>query len=115
MAIRVLIVDDSALVRSILTQSLERFENIEVCGSAEDPYRARDLIMDTRPDVVTLDIEMPRMNGVEFLRKLIPQYPIPVIMVSSLTQHGQQITFDALELGVGQLIVIRHGQVLPPT
>ncbi len=97
--IRVLVVDDSALVRQILTQGLELDPGIEVVGSAADPYQARDRILALHPDVLTLDVEMPRMDGVEFLRRLMPQHPLPVVMVSSLTQKGKQITIDALEAG----------------
>ncbi len=97
--IRVLIVDDSALVRNILSQGLSLDTNIEVVGTAADPYIARDLIVKLQPDVMTLDVEMPRMDGVAFLRKLMPQHPIPIIMVSSLTQRGKQITMEALEAG----------------
>lgn len=97
--IRVLVVDDSALVRSILVQGLNQDPGIEVVGSAPDPYVARDLIVELKPEVMTLDVEMPRMDGVEFLRRLMPQYPIPVVMVSALTQQGKQITLEALEAG----------------
>ena len=97
--IRVLIVDDSALVREILSKGLAQDPGIEVVGTASNPYEARDRIVQLRPDVLTLDVEMPRMDGVEFLRKLMPQYPMPVVMVSSLTEHGKKITFDALEAG----------------
>jgi len=98
-AIRVLVVDDSALVRNILSQGLSMDSGIEVVGTAADPYIARDKIVELQPDVMTLDVEMPRMDGVAFLRKLMPQYPIPIIMVSSLTQRGKQITMEALEAG----------------
>ncbi len=97
--IRVLIVDDSALVRDILSQGLGADPNIEVVGVAPDPFVARDKIVELRPDVLTLDVEMPRMDGVEFLRRLMPQFPIPVVMVSSLTQRGKEITMQALEAG----------------
>ena len=97
--IRVLVIDDSALVRDILTQGLNADPQIVVVGTAADPYAARDRIIELRPDVLTLDIEMPRMNGVEFLRRLMPQYPLPVVMVSALTEKGKQITLDALEAG----------------
>jgi two-component system chemotaxis response regulator CheB len=97
--IRVLVVDDSALVRQILTNGLAMDPGIEVVGSAADPYMARDKIVQLKPDVLTLDVEMPRMDGVEFLRKLMPQYPLPIVMVSSLTQKGKQITMEALEAG----------------
>ncbi|MCF6178736.1 MAG: chemotaxis response regulator protein-glutamate methylesterase [Geopsychrobacter sp.] len=97
--IRVLIVDDSALVRNILSQGLNLDPNIEVVGTAADPYQARDKIVQLQPDVLTLDVEMPKMDGVAFLRKLMPQFPMPVVMVSSLTQRGKQITIDALDAG----------------
>ncbi len=97
--IRVLIVDDSALIRSILQQGLNRDPGITVVDTAGDPYQARDKILKLKPDVLTLDVEMPRMDGVEFLRKLMPQYPIPVVMVSALTERGKRITMEALEAG----------------
>ena len=97
--VRVLVVDDSALVRNILSQGLALDSGIEVVGTASDPYIARDKIVELQPDVLTLDVEMPRMDGVAFLRKLMPQYPIPVVMVSSLTQRGKQITMEALDAG----------------
>ena len=102
--IRVLIVDDSALMRNILSQGLSMDPAIEVIGTAPNPYIARDKIVELQPDVMTLDVEMPRMDGVAFLRKLMPQYPIPTIMVSSLTQHGKQITIEALEAGAVDFI-----------
>ena len=98
-AVRVLIVDDSALVRNILSQGLSLDPGIEVVGTASDPYIARDKIVELNPDVLTLDVEMPRMDGVAFLRKLMPQFPVPVVMVSSLTQRGKQITMEALDAG----------------
>ena len=97
--IRVLVVDDSAIVRQILTQGLSADPAIEVVATASNPYIARDKILQYKPDVLTLDVEMPRMNGVEFLRRLMPQYPMPVLMVSSLTERGKQITVEALEAG----------------
>jgi two-component system chemotaxis response regulator CheB len=97
--IRVLVIDDSALVRQILSQGLSLDSSIEVVGTAGDPYIARDKIVNLRPDVLTLDVEMPRMDGVDFLRRLMPQYPLPVVMVSSLTQKGKQITLDSLDAG----------------
>ncbi len=102
--IRVLIVDDSALVRQLLTQGLSQDAGIQVVGAAQDPYAARDKIVELKPDVLTLDVEMPRMDGVEFLRRLLPQYPLPVVMVSSLTQRGKQITLDALEAGAIEIV-----------
>jgi len=97
--VRVLIVDDSALVRQLLSNGLGMDPGIEVVGTATDPYAARDKIVELKPDVLTLDVEMPRMDGVEFLRRLMPQYPIPVVMVSSLTQRGKQITLESMEAG----------------
>ncbi len=97
--IRVLVIDDSALVRNILAEGLNRSPRIEVVGTAPDPFIARDKIVQLQPDVLTLDVEMPRMDGVEFLRRLMPQYPLPVIMVSSLTVRGKQVTLDALNAG----------------
>lgn len=97
--IKVLIVDDSALVRSILESGLGKDPMISVVGTAADPYVARDKILELEPDVLTLDVEMPRMDGVAFLQRLMPQYPIPVIMVSALTERGKKITMEALEAG----------------
>lgn len=97
--VRVLVVDDSALVREILSRGLAMDSRIEVVGTASDPYVARDKIVQLKPDVLTLDVEMPRMDGVDFLRRLMPQYPLPVLMVSALTQRGKQITLEALEAG----------------
>lgn len=97
--IKVLVVDDSALVRQVLCAGLAEDPGLLVVGSAPDPYVARDRILELRPDVMTLDVEMPRMDGVEFLRRLLPQYPIPVVMVSALTQRGKRITLEALEAG----------------
>jgi len=97
--IRVLVIDDSALVRQILSKGLSEDKDIEVVGTAPDPYVARDKIIELKPDVLTLDIEMPRMDGVEFLRKLMPQYPLPTLIVSSLTPKGGEVTLSALEAG----------------
>ncbi len=97
--IRVLIVDDSAVMRQLLTQILSSDPQIEVVGTAQDPYFARDKIRDLRPDVLTLDVEMPRMDGITFLEKLMRAHPMPVVMVSSLTQTGVDVTLRALELG----------------
>ncbi len=97
--IRVLVVDDSALVREILSTGLNSDPGIEVVGTATDPFNAKDKIMKLRPDVLTLDVEMPRMDGVEFLRQLMPQYPLPVVMVSALTERGKRITLEALDAG----------------
>ncbi len=97
--IRVLIVDDSATVRQVFTKELARDPEIEVIGTAPDPYVARDKIVELKPDVVTLDIEMPRMDGLTFLRKLMQHYPLPVIIVSSLTPAGGEVALEALQVG----------------
>lgn len=99
MPIRVLIVDDSAVVRNILQNELGRDPEIEVVGTAPDPYVARDKIVQLQPDVVTLDVEMPRMDGVTFLRKLMFHFPLPVIVVSSLTEKGGDLAMEALDSG----------------
>jgi len=109
MKVRILIVDDSALVRQILSEGLRKDPNIEVVGTAGDPYAARDMIVKLRPDVLTLDVEMPKMNGVEFLQKLMPQYPVPVVMVSSLTERGQKITLDAMAAGAVDFVAKPSG------
>lgn len=97
--IRVLVVDDSALVRKMLTEMLQQDPMIEVVGAAHDPFMAREKIKQLNPDVLTLDVEMPKMDGVTFLRNLMRLRPMPVVMVSTLTQKGSEITLDALELG----------------
>lgn len=97
--IKVLVVDDSALVRKILTEELSKERDIEIVGTAPDPYIARDKIVKLKPDVITLDIEMPRMDGLTFLKKLMRHYPLPVIIVSSLTAKGGKLAMDALSLG----------------
>src|SRR6476469_8747495 len=97
--IRVLIVDDSAIVRKILSETLAAEPDIEVVGTAPDPYVARDKILALEPDVLTLDIEMPRMDGLTFLRKLMHFHPMPVIVISSLGQASCQAAMEALRLG----------------
>ena len=97
--VRVLIVDDSALVRRILTEVLSTDPGVEVVGTASDAYIARDKIKQLNPDVLTLDVEMPKMDGVTFLRNLMRLRPMPVVMVSSLTEHGAEVTLDALAVG----------------
>lgn len=99
MTIKVLIVDDSALVRKLLTEMLSKDHDIEIIGTAADPYAAREKIKALNPDVITLDVEMPRMDGVTFLENLMRLRPMPVVMVSSLTQQGADVTLRALELG----------------
>ncbi len=96
---RVLIVDDSALMRELLTEILSSDPGIEVVGAAADPFIARDLIKLHRPSVLTLDVEMPRMDGLTFLEKLMRAYPLPVVMISSLTEKGCETTLRALSLG----------------
>jgi two-component system chemotaxis response regulator CheB len=97
--VRVLIVDDSALVRRILTEVLSADPALEVVGTAGDAYVARERIKQLNPDVLTLDVEMPKMDGVTFLRNLMRLRPMPVVMVSSLTEHGAEVTLDALAVG----------------
>ena len=97
--IRVLIVDDSALVRQMLTEILGSDGSIEVVGTAADPYIAREKIKKLNPDVLTLDVEMPNMDGITFLRNLMRLRPMPVVMVSSLTEHGAAVTLQSLEIG----------------
>ncbi len=102
--IRVLVVDDSAIVRKVLTEELGRYPDIEVIGTAIDPYQARDLIVALKPDVITLDIEMPRMDGLSFLAKLMKHHPMPVVVVSSLTPSNSETALRALELGAVEVM-----------
>ncbi len=102
--IRVLIVDDSAIVRQIFSKELSRDKQIEVVGTAPNPYIARDKIIQLKPDVITLDIEMPRMDGITFLKKLMHHHPIPVIVVSSLTREGGKLVLEAIESGAVDVI-----------
>jgi len=97
--IRVLIVDDSRMIRDVLTDILKEQPDIQVVGAAADAFEARDLIKSLNPDVITLDVEMPKMNGLEFLDRLMRAKPIPVVMISSATERGSEVTFRALELG----------------
>lgn len=97
--IRVLIVDDSPTICRILTEVLSRDSEIEVIGNAPEPNIARKMIRELNPDVITLDVEMPNMNGIEFLEKIMRLHPMPVVMVSTMTQRGAEITLAALELG----------------
>ena len=101
---RVLIVDDSAIVRTILSNALKSEPDIEVVGLAADPFVARDLIAAQKPDIVTLDLEMPRMDGLTFLRQLMAQQPLPVVIVSSVTQTGSAASIDALAAGAIDVI-----------
>ena len=93
--IRVLVVEDSIVFRELLVQNLNKDPAIQVVATAKDPFEARDAILAYKPDVMTLDVELPRMNGIEFLRKLMPQYPLPVVVISSLSAK----VFDALNAG----------------
>ncbi|MEO7414678.1 MAG: chemotaxis response regulator protein-glutamate methylesterase [Opitutaceae bacterium] len=102
--IRVLVVDDSALVRKVVSRALSHDPEIEVVGTAIDPFMARDKIKDLNPDVLTLDLEMPRMDGLTFLRILMEQHPLPVIVMSSLTQRGSAYALEALRLGAFDVV-----------
>ncbi|MEO8657341.1 MAG: chemotaxis response regulator protein-glutamate methylesterase [Bryobacteraceae bacterium] len=102
--IKVLIVDDSAIVRKLLAQALSQEPDLEVVGTAPDPYVARDKILSLEPDVITLDLEMPRMDGLTFLRKLMQFRPMPVIVISSLGQSGCKAALDALQAGAVEVL-----------
>src|SRR5690349_21348572 len=102
--ITVLIVDDSALVRQVLREILETDPGIEVIGAAADPFVAVDHIRREVPDVITLDVEMPRMDGLTFLDKVMTQHPIPVVICSTLTEKGSDVAFAALEKGAVEII-----------
>lgn len=101
---KVLVVDDSALIRKLLTEILSQDRELEVVGSAADPFQAREKIKQLEPDVITLDVEMPRMDGITFLRNLMRLRPMPVLMISSLTERGADVTLAALELGAFDFI-----------
>ncbi|MDI6852452.1 MAG: chemotaxis response regulator protein-glutamate methylesterase [Deltaproteobacteria bacterium] len=102
--IKVLIVDDSAIVRQVFTEIISREPGLEVVGTAPDPYVARDKILQLKPDVITLDMEMPRMDGLTFLKKLMHYHPLPTIIVSSLTPKGSHLALEALEAGAVEVI-----------
>ncbi len=102
--IRVLVVDDSALVRKLLSETLSKESDIEVVGTAVDPYVARDKIVQLKPDVITLDVEMPRMDGISFLEKLMRHYPLPVVVLSSLTPRNSETAVRALALGAVEVL-----------
>lgn len=97
--IRVIVVDDSALVRSLLSEIINRQRDMECIGTANDPLVAREMIREQNPDVITLDVEMPRMDGIDFLGRLMRLRPMPVVMISTLTERGAEVTMKALELG----------------
>lgn len=103
-AIRLLIIDDSAIVRKVLSQELSKYPDIEVVGTAPNPYVGRDKILTLNPDVITLDVEMPRMDGITFLKKLMKHYPLPVIIVSALTPRGSGMSIEALEIGAVDVV-----------
>ena len=107
--IRVLVIDDSSLAQKVLTKELSKDTRIQVVGTASDAFEASDIIPKLRPDVLTLDVNMPRLGGVEFLQQLMPQYPIPTIMVSSFTQRNGQITLDALSAGAVDFVTKPKG------
>jgi two-component system chemotaxis response regulator CheB len=102
--IKVLIVDDSAIVRKIFNEELSEEPDIEVVGTAPDPFVARDKIVQLKPDVITLDLEMPRMDGLTFLKKIMQYYPLPTIIVSSLTPKGSKMALEALEEGAVEVL-----------
>src|SRR5579859_3198261 len=102
--IKVLIVDDSAIVRKILSDAIAAESDLEVVGTAPDPFIARDKIVALRPDVLTLDIEMPRMDGLTFLKKLMQHHPMPVIVISSLAQASCHTTLEALQFGAVEVL-----------
>ena len=97
--IKVLIIDDSALIRSILREIINSYSDMEAVGVASNPHQAREMIKQLNPDVLTLDVEMPEMDGLAFLEKLMRLHPMPVLMISSLTEHGSDVALRALELG----------------
>lgn len=103
--IRVLVVEDSLVFRELLVQNLSKDPAIKVVATARDPFEARDAILEHKPDVMTLDIELPRMDGIEFLRKLMPQYPLPVVVISSLTER----VFDAMSAGAVDFVAKPSG------
>lgn len=103
--IKVLVVDDSMVVRKIVTDALRTDPEIDVVGTATDPYMARDKILELKPDVLTLDIEMPKMDGLTFLKLIMKQHPMPVIIMSSLTQAGSRTALDALEAGAVDVLL----------
>jgi len=105
-AVRVLVVEDSMLFREMLVQAFEKEAGIEIVGTAADPFEARDRIIELRPDVMTLDVQMPRMNGIDFLKRLMPQYPMPVVVVSAVSD----IVFDALGAGAVDFVAKPDGR-----
>lgn len=104
MTIKVLIIDDSAMIRKVFEQELSKDPEIEVVGTAPDPFVGRDKIVYLKPDVITLDVEMPRMDGLTFLEKLMKHYPLPVVVVSSLAKKGGDVALKAMELGAVEVL-----------
>src|SRR5674476_1200083 len=102
--LKVLVIDDSALIRSVMNEIINREKDMECVGAAPDPLVAREMIRSLNPDVLTLDVEMPKMDGLDFLEKLMRLRPMPVVMVSTLTEKGSEVTFRALELGAVDFI-----------
>jgi len=102
--IKVLVVDDSAVVRKVISEELSVYDDIEIVGTAMDPYIARDKIVRLKPDVITLDMEMPRMDGLSFLAKLMKHYPMPVVVLSSLTPKNSEVALKALNLGAVEVL-----------
>src|SRR5450830_1311388 len=107
--IRVVVVDDSALVRSLLSEIINRQRDMECVGTANDPLIAREMIRELNPDVITLDVEMPRMDGIDFLGRLMRLRPMPVVMISTLTEKGAEVTLRALELGAVDFVAKPRG------
>ncbi|HPP88806.1 MAG TPA: response regulator, partial [bacterium] len=102
--IKVIVVDDSAVVRNILVSNLKKYDDIEILGAARDPYEARDMIVKFKPDVIILDIEMPKMSGLEFIDILMKNYPLPIVVVSSLVSGKCETSLKALELGAVEIL-----------
>jgi two-component system chemotaxis response regulator CheB len=102
--IKVLVVDDSAVVRKVISEELSRYNDIRIVGTAVDPYAARDQIVALQPDVITLDLEMPRMDGLSFLAKLMKHHPMPVVVLSSLTPKNSELAMKALDLGAVEVL-----------
>src|SRR3954462_4500331 len=109
MTTRVLIVEDSPIMQRLLADMIGRGEGLEVAGIASDPYEARELVKSLRPDVMTLDVEMPRMDGLTFLERLMRLHPMPVVMVSSQTERDAEASLRALELGALDVIAKPRG------
>ena len=109
--IRVLVVDDSALARRAISDAISRDPELEVCGLAADPYEAREKILALNPDVITLDLEMPRMDGLTFLKIIMEHHPLPVVVISSLTQTGSAKAMEALALGAVDVLAKPDGKL----